>query len=110
MGVPYASLMAPMVLGEGEHDENTKKAMAEKIAAKIPDAVDALYATYKEKKAELDEAAFKLLDVNNDGGMPLSQFLKTVQAETQTQKDFYNALGFGEEAVIAKITTLVQSE
>merc|ERR1711879_977774 len=97
------------VLGEGDHDRETIMGHTKKIVDGIETAMDALVAAYMEKEEEMKAAAFSVLDVNCDGTLQLGEFLACQKTNTETNSKFYDALGFGEQALAEKIAQVVMS-
>jgi len=63
---------------------------------------------YNKSKADKDKAAFAVLDVNKDGTLQFDEFVKMF-GDTEIRNNFFEALGFGQDAFFAKLGELMSA-
>jgi len=109
----FARLLAPTFAGTFAAfapliaEENG--ASEDKVKEQIEPTMAALTTAFNENKADRCKAAFDALDTDKKGSLSFDNFCIMVRNETPAQKEVYNAMGFGEEAFMAKIGELVKA-
>merc|ERR1712012_550657 len=89
--------MAMLTSLSEEEREKIKPQMEEQMKQKIEaskDEVQKKEDAYKANKSDLDAAAFKVLDTNEDGTIQLSEFLAAFEPGTSKNLGLHVALGY----------------
>merc|ERR1712176_67279 len=108
----FASLIAPTFAGTfatfAPIIAEQAGAPEDKVKEQIDPTMAVLTKAFNENKEERCKAAFNALDIDKKGSLSFDNFCIMVRNETATQKEAYTAMGFGEEAFMAKIGELLK--
>jgi len=96
-----SGIQMSMGMMEGMVPPDQREAMKAQIQGEMAKAIDQLKAeiqkkddAYKGDKEAKDAAAFKVIDVNGDGTIQLTEFLAAFEPDTDKSEEFQVAIGF----------------
>lgn len=100
------ALVAMKEMFGGELPEGMREKVEADLEPKVEElrtVIRELVEDYDKNKAELNAAAFKVMDTNGDGTLQKTEFLAAMMPGGPKNQEFLEALGFNEQLIQAKV-------